>query len=632
MHLHEEDPYSWLEDLDNPDTKEFIKRENKRTRDFLRDLSSKFRGRLEELYSARRIDNVAQTSSGLFMFVREGPERSIVRRFDDGEEEVLISSRDLPRDSVLTSEFWVSSNGNKLAYKLSLGGSDEGEVRIVDLDENKIVEKINGWLTRVIFLPDRCFYERVYVKEKTPDGIKPPTSRVVERVDGKEVVVFGEGVETSRFATIVPSTDGKYAMGWIGDWGSSEVHVGELKTPLESKKIYDGKGSQTSPIDVVDEEMYILSYEEGGFGKLVKVNLSTGKTENVLEENPKELGILKDVIIVDGTIFAHYEKDASSRLRKFKLDGSMVGEERFEGVGTITSMSTDGKTGVVVRETFSKPFELYNLNSYNKRLLMEETVGEDGDIEVLEEFIPSKDGTPVHIFYVKKKGQNPENVVAYVYGGFSYSITPRFNPFVISLLEEGHGYVVANVRGGNEYGESWHRDGMKENKQNVFNDYLAVVEEFKRRGYRVIGKGESNGGLVVAASVVQNPRAFDGALIGYPLLDLLKFYKFPVGESWISELGDPRNTEEKRFLEKYSPYHNIHPTEKYPPTLVYTGINDDRVHPSHALKFTAKLENYGNPVYLRVCMGSGHRDATYEARIDETSDLLAFIEKVFERR
>ena len=232
------------------------------------------------------------------------------------------------------------------------------------------------------------------------------------------------------------------------------------------------------------------------------------------------------------------------------------------------------------------------------------------------------------MFKVKKRGIKSDKVLVFGYGGFGIALTPRFFPHVIPFIEKGGTFVMTNLRGGSEYGEKWHHAGMRENKQNVFDDYIACLEKLKSEGYKVTAWGRSNGGLLVSATLTQRPEIMDSALIGYPVIDMLRFHKLYIGKAWVPEYGDPDDPKDRKFLLRYSPYHNIDKNKRYPPTLIYTGLYDDRVHPAHALKFAAKLREIGAPVYLRVETKSGHMGASPETRIRELADLLAFVIKM----
>jgi prolyl oligopeptidase len=216
--------------------------------------------------------------------------------------------------------------------------------------------------------------------------------------------------------------------------------------------------------------------------------------------------------------------------------------------------------------------------------------------------------------------------LAYGYGGFAVSLTPRFYPYAIPFLEDGGAFVIANLRGGKEYGEEWHRKGMREKKQNVFEDFKAVLKTFKDQGSKVVAFGVSNGGLLVGTVLTKHPQLIDGALIGYPVLDMLRFHKLHIGEAWVPEYGNPNHSKDAEFLAKYSPYHNV--TKKsYPPIMLFTGLHDDRVHPAHALKFAAKLDEVKAPYLLRVETKSGHSGATPTTKTEEYADIMAFVYK-----
>jgi prolyl oligopeptidase len=194
------------------------------------------------------------------------------------------------------------------------------------------------------------------------------------------------------------------------------------------------------------------------------------------------------------------------------------------------------------------------------------------------------------------------------------------------LVENGVSCVITNLRGGNEYGEKWHSDGKLDKKQNVFDDYAAVIRSFREKGAKVVAYGISNGGLLVGTTITQNPGLIDGALIGYPVLDMMRFHKLLVGKFWIDKYGDPDKEKDERYLLKYSPYHNVREKVHYPKTLIFTGLNDDRVHPTHALKFAAKLEKTGSSdIWLRVQAKGGHAGSSVKTKIEELSDLAGFI-------
>ncbi len=332
--------------------------------------------------------------------------------------------------------------------------------------------------------------------------------------------------------------------------------------------------------------------------------------------------------MVKDKIYAEYLINASSRLKVYNLDGELINEYTFDKPSSIKLLTFHEDEVYFTLESFDTPSSLYVVKEGSVKKLHGYYSGLD--IVVKEEWCTSSDGTRIHMFIVKNKVKDNKKAIVYGYGGFGVSITPFYLGAMSVFVEDGGIFVIANLRGGGEYGEKWHRMGMRENKQNVFEDYKAVLRHVKSKGYRIIGWGSSNGGLLVAATMVQAPELFDVALIGYPVIDMLRFHKLYIGRLWTTEYGNPDNPRDREFLLKYSPYHNVVRGKKYPITLVYTGLHDDRVHPGHALKFVAKLEEAGTPVYLRVETSSGHMGSSPEIKAREFADILAFIEKALE--
>ena len=327
----------------------------------------------------------------------------------------------------------------------------------------------------------------------------------------------------------------------------------------------------------------------------------------------------------------HYIINAASRLKIYGLKGEFIKEIYIDPPGTLSNFNRFENELIFKYESFYIPYRVYKLDGWNLKLhiLDEERVPDNYIIE--DRWVKSYDGTSIHFFIFRKGDAELKNVIAYGYGGFGLGLTPRFYPHIIPLIEDGFVFTVANIRGGDEFGESWHKAGMRSNKNNVFKDFIAVIQYFKDMGSKVVAYGSSNGGLLVGGVLTIDPSLLDGAVIGYPVLDMLRFHKLYIGRAWIPEYGDPENPEDLEYLIKYSPYHNIREMG-YPPTLVYTGLYDDRVHPSHAFKFVAKLKDHNAPVYLRTEKLSGHMGASPEVKVRELSEVVSFIYKVFESR
>ncbi|AHF80376.1 prolyl oligopeptidase family serine peptidase [Thermococcus paralvinellae] len=614
-----EDPYIWMENLNDERVLKFIEEENKRFRQFIGDLPEKLINDVRKYYYLPNIWEAQVTKRGTFVKINEAG-RQLIKLLETGE--IIVDSKKLEEelgDEVLLQGFTVDRDGKRLAYNFSIGGADEGITRIVDPKTGEIIEEIKPSLWNIVFLDDGYYFARFYRKEKTPDGMEPPAERIFLKKGKDEIMVFGEGFGSGYFMNLHKSTDGKWAMLTVTfGWNKADIYLGPIDEPEKWEKIYSSD-VPAHPIDVINGKLYIYTRKGRGPGKVIAIE--NDKVEEIIPENEFPL---EWAVIVNDRILAGYLVHASSKLKVFTLDGRLIDEISFKMPGQVYPLDNDGEQVLLRYESFTVPYRLYR---FRDKLELIDEVEVEGEFEVSEDFAVSKDGTRVHYFMVKKKGAKSNKAWVFGYGGFNIALLPRFVPQVIPFIERGGTFVMANLRGGSEYGEEWHRAGMRENKQNVFDDFIAVLEKLKSEGYKVAAWGRSNGGLLVSAVLVQRPDVMDAALIGYPVIDMLRFHKLYIGSVWIPEYGNPDDPKDREFLLKYSPYHNVKP-QKYPPTLIYTGLHDDRVHPAHALKFAKKLKDVGAPVYLRVETKSGHMGASPETRIKELTDMLAFVVKV----
>jgi len=617
-----EDPYIWMENLNDERVIEFINEENARFREFLGDLPDKLIEEVRHYYYLPNVVEAHITERGTFVRVNEKG-RQIIKILETNE--VIVDSKKLEeelKDEILLQNFTVDREGKRLAYSFSIGGADEGITRIVDLEKGEVIEEIKPSLWNIVFLDDGYYFARFYRKGKTPDGVDAPAERIFLKKGGEERMVFGEGLGSGYFMSIRKSNYGNYALITLSlGWNKSEIYFGSLEEPEKWEKVYSSE-VPAYPIDYVDGKLYIYTREGKGFGRVIAI-----ENGNVREVLPEDEFPLEWAIIAGDRILAGYLVHASSLLKVSTLDGELLEEIKFDMPGQVQPLDTNEEKAILRYESFTIPYRLY---LFKERLELIDEVKVEGSFKVGEDFATSKDGTRVHYFIVKGE-KDEKKVWVFGYGGFNIALKPRFFPHVIPFIKRGGTFVMANLRGGSEYGEEWHRAGMRENKQNVFDDFIAVLEKLKKEGYKVAAWGRSNGGLLVSAVLVQRPDVMDAALIGYPVIDMLRFHKLYIGSVWIPEYGNPDDPKDREFLLKYSPYHNVKP-QKYPPTLIYTGLHDDRVHPAHALKFAKKVKDLGAPVYLRVETKSGHMGASPETRIKELTDLLAFVAKTLETR
>ncbi|ASJ04524.1 prolyl oligopeptidase family serine peptidase [Thermococcus barossii] len=608
------DPYLWMENLRDERVLRLVDEENKRFGEFIGGLSDELFPEVWEYYSIPTLHQARLTEEGVIAMYRER-DRQVIRWLG---EEVIVDSKELERelgDEVLLQGFTADEKGKLLAYSFSIGGADEGVTRIIDLETGEVIDEFKPSVWNVTFLGDGYYFSRFYRHGETPDGVKAPAVRLFWKGEEGERLVFGKGLGSGHFISLMKSTDGRTAMITVTfGWNSAEIYAGPIDRPEEWRKVYSA-GVPAQPIDVVDGKIYILTKEGEGLGKVIAIE--DGEIEEVIPEGEFPL---EWAVLVDGKILAGRLVHASYRLEVYSLDGEKLGEITFDLPGSAHPLDTDGKRVLIRYESFTVSYRLYE---FDGRLNLLDGKEVRGEFTVSEDFAISKDGTKIHYFLVK--GERDERKAwVFGYGGFNIALTPRFFPQVIPFLKRGGTFGMANLRGGSEYGEEWHRAGMRENKQNVFDDFIAVLEKLKGEGYRVAAWGRSNGGLLVSATLVQRPDVMDAALIGYPVIDMLRFHRLYIGSVWIPEYGNPDDPRDREFLLKYSPYHNVKPAN-YPPTLIYTGLHDDRVHPAHALKFFTLLKEVGAPVYLRVETKSGHMGASPETRARELTDLLAFV-------
>lgn len=616
------DEFEWLENIEDPKVLDWARNLNLKFRSEFNVLSNNIYPRVLEVYRFPLILAMHLTSRGIYLLVREYDSYKIrLLNFDGGLSDI-VNSKDLGRDIVIHS-LYSNGSGSRIAYAYSIGGSDKSKVKVLDAFSMEVIDELEGFIYSITWIDDeRYYYVRAFRDCLTPDGVKPPATRIFLREGASETFIESIKPPSMHYIGLRSSNHGGKALltisrGWVG----VEFWSGDLDKPENWRHIYGDLKSITEPVDYINGKYMVIYYGSEGNGD-VRV-IWDGGCEIIVEED--NLNPILDGIVTDNGIIVHKLFNASSKLEFYDLNGEFLRSLSFPKPVTIRNLQyCNGRVAFKV-ESFLMPYQIHLLYGDKHEILASMEI--DFDYEIIEDTAISSDGTKVHFFMVKGRGKPIDRVLLYGYGGFRISLTPTFTPMVKILLEDGLTYAVANIRGGLEYGEKWHKAGMLHNKQNVFEDFKAVIRKLKSFGVKVAITGRSNGGLLVSAIITQNPEIVDCAVIGYPVIDMLKFHKLHPGVAklWISEYGDPENPIDREYLLKYSPYHNVKSNLVYPPTMIYTGLRDDRVHPSHALKFAAKLLSVGANVYLRLEEMSGHIGASPETRAKEESDILAFI-------
>ena len=617
-----EDPYIWLENLEDDRTKEFISRHNKRFKELVDDYNKRFIDRYLKYYKVPYIVDHHPVKNGIFILTRDSNSYKI-KYIQDGEERMILDSKDIDKDTVISAIYPYEDSG-LLGFFYNVGGSDEGRLRIISLDNAEILDELSGTITDITWIDkDKYFYIRFYRKIKTPDGIDPPAERVFLREIGKkyEEMIFGEGIPTKYMLNIRESWDkAKIFITVQYGWIKSKIYGGLVKEYDKWDIIFDGGDYLTYPAGYHGKYYYIYIYDRNGLGRILRVS-----GDDIKEVIGEWSYPLKDALVIGDEIILNYLVDASNRIKIFNVNGNEIKYLKFNKPVTIKSLKYYYNKIYILVESFDNPPIIYSIDNNSLKEYFGYKI--DLDISVDEGFINSFDGTKIHYFRVRNRDKDDGVALIYGYGGFGISITPFYISNIGPFIEDGGVYIVVNLRGGGEYGEKWHKAGVKENKINVFRDYISISSHFKDKGYKIVGWGVSNGGLLISAVSTMKPDSLDIAIIGYPVIDMLRFHKLYIGYLWTTEYGDPDNASDRVYLSKYSPYHNIKNGVKYPKTLVYTGLNDDRVHPAHAFKYVARLEEVGADIYLRVETSSGHMGASPIIKIKEYADILAFIYK-----
>jgi prolyl oligopeptidase len=419
-----------------------------------------------------------------------------------------------------------------------------------------------------------------------------------------------------------------------------DLKAGTPPIPVTSGKefIYSG--------EIFRGKLYITTNEDAPRFRLFEVDVAHPQRENWKEIIPQSDAVLKGAAVVGGKLLAQYEKNVSSHLKLFELDGKLSGDVPMPTIGTVTGLGGrwDHKDGFFSFSSFTVPPSVYQIDlASRKTALWGEMTAPSIDpaaYEVHQLWYASKDGTKVPMFVFHKKGivlngKNPTLLSGY--GGFNVSNSPEFRGYRYVWLEHGGVFAVANIRGGSEFGEEWHRAGMLGKKQNVFDDFVAAAEYLVAQKYtdkeHLAIQGGSNGGLLMGAALTQRPDLFRAVVCQVPLLDMLRYQNFLIAKLWVPEYGSADDAKQFDWLYAYSPYHHVKAGTEYPATLFMTGDGDTRVDPMHAKKMTALMQaeaangqSRERPILLRIEIKSGHGvDLPVNKQIDEFTDIYSFL-------
>jgi prolyl oligopeptidase len=651
------DPYRWLENADDPDTVRWVDAENALTRSYVDGPRREaIKARITALLDFPRV-SVPEKQGTRYFFTRNSglQNQSVlyVREGLDGPERVLLDPNALSADGTVALVGTApTQDGALLGYSLSRSGSDRQEIYVRDVATGKdLPDKVLAKFTGIIWTPDKTgfYYTRFPQPGSVPAGdenyfAKVYFHRLGESQD-KDTLVFESPDRKEVIWGASLTLDGRYLIltGNEGSSDKSEVWIADRTGDGRPGLLFKGFADAYAYVGDADGRLFFMTDKGAPLWRLVAVDVAHGGREAapVLAEGKERL---ESVSIVDKQIVVKRLEDASSRLSVHALDGREAATIALPALGTISSVTgeTDDTEMFFDFTSFaypSTPFRYDFKTGKTSEFAHVDAKVDASAYEVKQVWYPSRDGTKVPMFVVRKKGlalDGRRPTVLYGYGGFNVNMTPSFSAPRLYWLEQGGVYALANLRGGGEFGEAWHQAGMLERKQNVFDDFIAAAEWLVKSGYtsrdRLAVQGGSNGGLLVGAVLTQRPDLFGAAVCQVPVADMLRYHLFTVGRFWIPEYGSADDPEQFAFLYKYSPYHHVKEGTAYPPTLVTTADTDDRVAPGLAKKFAARLQAATGgdaPILIRVETKAGHGGGKpVSKQIDELADIYAFLFRV----
>lgn len=649
------DPYRWLEDGNAEDVKQWIKEENTVTFGFLDRIPfrEKIRARMKEIYNYPRYSLPLRAGDYFFFDKNDGLQnQSVIYRQKglDGQPEVFIDPNTLSPDGTLRIRLISFSTDNRyVALSRAEAGSDWSEIRVMEVATMKELSDRIQWVkfSGASWQGDGFYYSAY---DKPAAGRELTAKNEFQRVfyhklgnaQEKDIFVYEDKEHPLRSFGVDITEDEKYLFLSIsqGTHGNELYYKDLAASKMDFQPLIQGFENDTFIIDAVGAKFLLHTNVDAPNYKVVLVDPKTPAKENWQVVIPEKPEVLRSATAAGGQLFCTYLKDANTKVFQYDLKGRLAKEIELPALGTASGFGgkRDEKVLFYSFASFTHPPTIYKYDfdaGRSEVYRQAEVKFNPDDYEVKQVFYQSKDGTRVPMFLVSRKGlpQDGKNpVYLYGYGGFNSSQVPSFNPSRIVLLESGMILAIANLRGGGEYGESWHEAGMLLNKQKVFDDFIAaaeylIEEKYTSPDYLAIAGG-SNGGLLVGAAMTQRPDLFKVALPAVGVMDMLRYHKFTIGESWAVEYGSSDDETNFKNLYSYSPLHNIKDGVCYPATFVTTADHDDRVVPAHSFKFAATLqEKQGckKPVLIRVETRSGHGASSITKNIDLLTDTFSFM-------
>jgi len=654
------DPYRWLEDDNSAETATWVEAQNKVTFPYLERIPfrKQLTDRVIQLNDYAKYSAPSRKGPYFFFSKNEGLQNQsvlFIQKGLNGAPETLIDPNAWSADGTTRLGAFAPSKDAKYAvYGISRSGSDWQEYKVMELATKKTLTDTIEWVkvSGVAWQGDGFYYSRYPAPAKGQEKASiNENHRVyfhkVGTPQSADVLVHQDPPNPQRFHNVETTEDERFAILTVSERGKGKdgnaLFIRDLsKGDREFAPVVATIGDDSfDVVNNVGDKLLIETNRKAPNWRVVLVDPTQPDEANWKTVLPERSEPIQSVTTAGGKLFATYLKDVTTRAYVYSVDGKLENDVPMPGPGTAGGFGGPHDATFVFYSfnSLNVPPAIYRYDIATRKstVFREPKVpGYDAKaFETKQVFYTSKDGTRIPMFLVHRKGlkldgNNP--TLLYGYGGFNIVQSPTFNAARLALLEQGFVYASANLRGGGEYGEKWHHQGMKLRKQNVFDDYIAAAEWLIANKYtssaRLAIQGGSNGGLLVGAVMNQRPELFRVAIPQVGVMDMLRFHKFTIGWNWIADYGSSDNTEEFKALYAYSPVHNIKAGVKYPATLITTADHDDRVVPAHSFKYAATLQELAsrdNPVLIRIETKSGHGASSLTKQLETAADIYTFI-------
>lgn len=649
------DPYRWLEVDTASQVESWVKSQNKVTQEYLSKIPFResIKKRYAELFNYTKLSSPRKVGEYYLYYKNDGLQNQAVIYFQKGSKgqaEVFIDPNKLSdKGTVAITLLGASRDDKYLAYARQNAGSDWQEIHIRELATNKELAEVISWVKfSGASWDDQGFYYSRYPEPKP--GMELSDANRFHSVyyhklgtqQSKDIKVYDNPNEPLMNHNAGVTEDGRFLILYASKGTSGfETRYKALDKPNSKFQIlFPGYENESSVIENVGDQFLVQTNIHTPNNKVILIDPANAEEKNWKTIIPESKNLLNNVSTGGKKLFVSYLENASSKVYQFDYDGANKHEIELPGIGSAGGFNgkEDETSLFYLFTSFTDPGSIYEYQIENKTstlFFQPELKFNPQDFEQKQVWYKSKDGTSIPMFLVYKKGlelngNNP--CYLYAYGGFNISLTPSFSASRLVLLENGGVYAMPNLRGGGEFGEDWHKAGMLEKKQNVFDDFIAAAEYLIAEKYtskeKLAISGGSNGGLLVGATMTQRPDLFAVAFPAVGVLDMLRYHKFTIGHAWAVEYGSSDSAHQFEYLKKYSPLHNLKPGTRYPSTMITTADHDDRVVPAHSFKFAAALQKAHqgeNPTIIRIETDAGHGSGKPTSKIiEEQADIWSF--------